>query len=44
MERLMDIGARRLGLDPADLRRRNLIRAAEMRIAGLTYKDASPSL
>ncbi|PYN07536.1 MAG: hypothetical protein DME02_11475 [Candidatus Rokuibacteriota bacterium] len=27
MERLMDIGARRLGLDPADVRRRNLIRA-----------------
>jgi len=40
MERLMDIGARRLGLDPADLRRRNLIRAAEMPYRpGLTYKD-----
>jgi carbon-monoxide dehydrogenase large subunit len=40
MERLMDIGARRLGLDPADLRRRNLIRATEMPYrSGLTYKD-----
>jgi carbon-monoxide dehydrogenase large subunit len=40
MERLMDIGARRLGLDPADLRRRNLIRAADMPYRpGLTYKD-----
>jgi CO/xanthine dehydrogenase Mo-binding subunit len=40
MERLMDLGARRLGLDPADIRRRNLIRAAEMPYRpGLTYKD-----
>jgi carbon-monoxide dehydrogenase large subunit len=40
MERLMDIGARRLGLDPVDVRRRNLIRAAEMPYKpGLTYKD-----
>jgi len=40
MERLMDIGARRLGLDPADVRRRNLIRAADMPYrSGLTYKD-----
>ena len=29
-ERLMDIGAARLGLDPAEIRRRNLIRADEM--------------
>jgi len=43
MERLMDIGARRLGLDPADVRRRNLIRAAEMPYRpGLTYKDGIP--
>ena len=43
MERLMDLGARRLGLDPADLRRRNLIRAAEMPYRpGLTYKDGVP--
>ncbi|HEV8475001.1 MAG TPA: xanthine dehydrogenase family protein molybdopterin-binding subunit [Methylomirabilota bacterium] len=40
MERLMDIGARRLGLDPADVRRRNLVRPAEMPYRpGLTYKD-----
>ena len=40
MERLMDIGARRLGLDPADVRRRNLIRAADMPYRpGLLYKD-----
>jgi carbon-monoxide dehydrogenase large subunit len=40
MERLVDIGARRLGLDPADVRRRNLIRADEMPYKpGLTYKD-----
>jgi carbon-monoxide dehydrogenase large subunit len=29
-ERLMDLGAERLGLDPAEIRRRNLIRADEM--------------
>ena len=43
MERLIDIGARRLGLDPADVRRTNLIRAAEMPYRpGLTYKDGVP--
>jgi carbon-monoxide dehydrogenase large subunit len=43
MERLVDIGARRLGLDPADGRRRNLIRADEMPYRpGLTYKDGVP--
>jgi aerobic carbon-monoxide dehydrogenase large subunit len=43
MERLMDLGARRLGLDPADIRRRNLIRAADMPYRpGLTYKDGVP--
>jgi CO/xanthine dehydrogenase Mo-binding subunit len=43
MERLMDLGARRLGLDPADVRRRNLIRPAEMPYRpGLTYKDGVP--
>ena len=43
MERLMDLGARRLGLDPADIRRRNLVRASEMPYApGLTYKDGVP--
>lgn len=40
MERLMDIGARRLGLDPADIRRRNLVRPNQMPYrSGLTYKD-----
>jgi carbon-monoxide dehydrogenase large subunit len=40
MERLMDIGARRLGLDPAEVRRRNLIRPQEMPYRpGLKYKD-----
>src|SRR5438105_8120901 len=43
MERLMDLGARKLGLDPADLRRRNLIRADEMPYRpGLIYKDGVP--
>src|SRR5262249_53159280 len=44
MERLMDIGARRLGIDPAEIRRRNLVRPADMPYRpGLTYKDAAPS-
>jgi carbon-monoxide dehydrogenase large subunit len=43
MERLMDLGARRLGLDPAELRRRNLVRPEEMPYrSGLTYKDGVP--
>jgi aerobic carbon-monoxide dehydrogenase large subunit len=43
MERLMDLAARRLGLDPAELRRRNLVRAEEMPYRpGLTYKDGVP--
>jgi CO/xanthine dehydrogenase Mo-binding subunit len=43
MERLMDLGARRLGLDPADIRRRNLVRPAEMPYRpGLVYKDGVP--
>ena len=43
MERLLDLGARRLGLDPAEIRRRNLIRPAEMPYRpGLTYKDGVP--
>ncbi len=43
MERLMDLGARRLGLDPAEIRRRNLVRPAEMPYrSGLTYKDGVP--
>src|SRR5260370_25642586 len=43
MERLMDVGARKLGMDPADLRRRNLVRPAEMPYKpGLIYKDGTP--
>src|SRR3989454_6708281 len=42
-ERMMDIAARELGLDPADLRRRNLIAAAEMPYdRGLLYRDGMP--
>jgi carbon-monoxide dehydrogenase large subunit len=40
MERLLDIGARRLGLDPVEVRRRNLVRPDEMPYRpGITYKD-----
>ena len=40
MERLLDIGARRLGLDPIDVRRRNLVQPGEMPYrSGITYKD-----
>ena len=43
MERLMDMGARRLGLDPADIRRKNLVRPEQMPYRpGLTYKDGVP--
>jgi carbon-monoxide dehydrogenase large subunit len=43
MERLMDVGARRLGLDPAEIRRRNLVRPEDMPYRpGLTYKDGVP--
>jgi carbon-monoxide dehydrogenase large subunit len=43
MERLLDVGARRLGLDPIELRRRNLVRPEEMPYRpGLTYKDGVP--
>src|SRR5256712_3885078 len=40
MERLMDIGARRLGLAPAQIRRRNFVRPTDMpHPPGPTYKD-----
>jgi CO/xanthine dehydrogenase Mo-binding subunit len=43
MERLLDIGARRLGISPLDIRRRNLVRPGEMPYrSGLTYKDGVP--
>ena len=40
MDRLIDRAARAVGLDPADLRRRNLIRPEQMPYrTGLTYRD-----
>lgn len=43
MDRVLDIAARRLGIDPADIRRRNFIQPSEMPYRpGLTYKDGVP--
>jgi aerobic carbon-monoxide dehydrogenase large subunit len=43
MERTLDIVARTLGLEPAEIRRRNMIRADEMPYrAGLIYRDGEP--
>ncbi|MBI2958704.1 MAG: xanthine dehydrogenase family protein, partial [Betaproteobacteria bacterium] len=43
MERLMDLIARELGLEPAEVRRRNLVQAAEMPYAvGIPYRDGVP--
>jgi carbon-monoxide dehydrogenase large subunit len=43
MDRILDRAARALGLDPAELRRRNLVTAAEMPYAtGLLYRDGQP--
>jgi carbon-monoxide dehydrogenase large subunit len=43
LDRLLDRAARRVGLDPAELRRRNLIRPDEMPFAtGLRYRDGVP--
>jgi len=40
LDRLLDRAARRLGLDPAELRRHNLVRREEMPFpTGLTYRD-----
>ena len=45
MERLLDLVARALDLDPVEVRRRNLIRADEMPYApGLPYRDGVPIL
>jgi aerobic carbon-monoxide dehydrogenase large subunit len=42
-ERLLDRGARALGIDPAEIRRRNLIRPDEMpHRTGLVYRDGTP--
>ncbi|MGH7367954.1 MAG: xanthine dehydrogenase family protein molybdopterin-binding subunit [Candidatus Rokuibacteriota bacterium] len=43
LDRLLDRAARRIGMDPAELRQRNLIRADEMPSpTGLTYRDGAP--
>jgi carbon-monoxide dehydrogenase large subunit len=43
MERMLDLLARRLDLDPADVRRRNLIRPDEMPYdVGMLYRDGNP--
>jgi carbon-monoxide dehydrogenase large subunit len=43
LDRLLDRAARRIGMDPAALRRMNLIRSDEMPSpTGLTYRDGAP--
>lgn len=43
MERTIDVVARTLGLEPAEVRRRNMIEAAEMPYAvGMPYRDGEP--
>jgi aerobic carbon-monoxide dehydrogenase large subunit len=43
MDRVLDIAARRLDLDPAELRRRNLVQPSDGPYSpGLTYKDGVP--
>lgn len=43
LDRLLDRAARRIGMDAAELRRRNLIRPEEMPgPTGLTYRDGAP--
>jgi len=43
MERVMDLVARELGLEPAEVRRRNMIRADEMPYrVGIPYRDGEP--
>jgi aerobic carbon-monoxide dehydrogenase large subunit len=43
LERLLDRGARALGMDPAELRRRNMVRAEDMPYrTGLVYRDGTP--
>ena len=42
LDRLLDRAARALGMDPAELRRRNIIRAGEMPYStGLAYRDGA---
>jgi carbon-monoxide dehydrogenase large subunit len=43
MDRILDIAARRLRMDPAEIRRRNFVQPSEMPYRpGLTYKDGVP--
>jgi carbon-monoxide dehydrogenase large subunit len=43
MDRLLDMLAREIGLDPAELRRRNLVRPDEMPYdLGMLYRDGNP--
>jgi len=43
LDRLLDRAARRIGMDPAELRRRNMIRPEEMPFrTGLVYRDGVP--
>lgn len=43
MERMMDLIARERGLEPAEVRRRNLVRAEDMPYAtGIPYRDGEP--
>lgn len=43
VERLMDLAARELGIEPSEMRRRNLVRADEMPYAaGIPYRDGEP--
>src|SRR5438477_4298943 len=43
MERIIDLVARTLGLEPAEVRRRNMIRADEMPYnVGIPYRDGEP--
>jgi aerobic carbon-monoxide dehydrogenase large subunit len=43
MERMMDLAARQLHLDPAEIRRRNFIQPQEMPFPiGLVYRDGAP--
>jgi aerobic carbon-monoxide dehydrogenase large subunit len=43
LERLIDVLARKLGIDPAELRRRNLITPAELPLdRGIPYRDGAP--
>lgn len=43
MERMMDLIGRELGIEPAEVRRRNMVRADEMPYAvGIPYRDGEP--